>query len=85
MEYGTRWDKRRAVYADVYREMAEMTGWGRKGQPWKFLPATLAHTAFAVLRAREASIRRERRLVAMDRQLPLEDVPPNPPPKKPLH
>jgi hypothetical protein len=77
-----RWSSTRAGSADVYREMSELTGWGRKGQPWKLLPATLMHTAFTVLRGREASIRRELRVLADDRQLVLDLAPP-PPPKKP--
>jgi hypothetical protein len=77
-----RWPSVRAATLDIYREMGWMTGWGGKGQPWKLLPATLAHTAFTVLRSREASIRRELRALADDRQLVLEDVPLALPPKK---
>lgn len=79
-----RWPTTRASTADIYRELGVLTGWGGKGQPWKLLPATLTHTAFTVLRGREASIRRELRVLADDRQLPLDiEAEPPVPAKKP--
>jgi hypothetical protein len=80
-----RWSSTRAGTADVYREMSGLTGWGGKGQPWKLLPATLTHTAFTVLRGREASIRRELRVMADDRQLQLNLAQPPVPPKADKH
>lgn len=65
------WSSVRAATADIYREMGRVTGWGGKGQQWKYLPAGLTHAAFVVLRDRMASVRREQRVLVADNQLDL--------------
>jgi hypothetical protein len=79
-----RWLTPGAARADIYRELRELTGWGGRGQPWHLAPAGLAHPANVVLRGRDASIQRELKLLAADRQMRLPEVPlePEVPPKK---